>query len=339
MSEQHTLTRRALIGAGAGFAAAAALGGGTATAVTRRTSSTAASSDPFAGSPMLPSGRIGVQLYSVRDAVSSVGFAKVFQTLAELGYKQVEFAGYTQGTTPEITVPQIRKLMDGYGLKGIGSHISLTPSDDAAMEQALDDAQILGLPQIGISLVVPPNTTVSGWQQAAANFNHLGSLAARRGMKFYLHNHFQEWAPTTDNPLKRGEDILLAETDPSLVWFELDIYWAYVGQWQSGQGPLAFDPLLDYAVKYRNRYLLFHFKDGKKDASGGYTDAFDDIVDAGEGNIDFHTFFATLFRQASGEKDRHWYIWERDNASSHPRGPLAAAQCSYLYMRYGLVGS
>ena len=116
----------------------------------------------------------------------------------------------------------------------------------------------------------------------------------------------------------------------------MDIYWAYVGQWQSGQGPLAFDPLLDYAVPYRDRYRLFHVKDGKKDASGGYADALDDIVDAGEGNIDFQTFFTTLFEQAGGEVGRHWYLWERDNASSHPRGALAAAQISYLYLRYGL---
>jgi sugar phosphate isomerase/epimerase len=155
-------------------------------------------------------------------------------------------------------------------------------------------------------------------------------------MRFYLHNHFQEWALTADDPTRRGEDVLLAETDPSLVWFELDIYWAYVGQWQSGQ-VMQFDPLRDYAVPYRDRYLLFHVKDGRKDKSGGYTDALDDIVDAGEGNIDFQTFFTTLFNHGSDERDKHWYLWERDNASDHPRGPLAAAQVSYLYMRYGLL--
>jgi sugar phosphate isomerase/epimerase len=335
MSEQRTLSRRGFIGAGAGLAAAAALGTAARPALGTRGSSTAKA--PAGDPPLLPADRIGIQLYSVRDQVSSIGFAKLFTALAKLGYKQVEFAGYTQGTTPEITTTQIRKLMDANGLTGIGSHLSLTPSSDAEMEQALDDAQILGLPQIGVSLVVPPNTTVSGWQQAAATFNHYGSLAAKRGLRFYLHNHFQEWALTTDDPTRRGEDILLAETDPALVWFEMDIYWAYVGQFQSGQ-LVKFDPLLDYAVPYRNRYLIFHVKDGKKDSSGGYADAFDDIVDVGEGNIDFATFFSTLFHQATGEQTRHWYVQERDNANTHARGSLAASQCSYLYMRYGIVG-
>jgi sugar phosphate isomerase/epimerase len=95
---------------------------------------------------------------------------------------------------------------------------------------------------------------------------------ARQGPRpaLLLHNHFQEWLSCPDNPLKRGEDILLAETDPKLVFFEMDIYWAYVGQWQSGQ-VVKFDPLYDYAIPYRNRYVLFHVKDGKPDQSGGFT--------------------------------------------------------------------
>ena len=335
--DRQLLSRRRLLGAGVGLAAAAL--GGRASGATARgaaESATGAATDPFAGDPLLPSDRIGLQLYSVRDAISSVGFAKVFHALAELGYKQIEFAGYTQGTTPEITVKRLRSLLDANGLVGIGSHLSLLPTDDDAFEQALDDAATLGLPQIGVSLVVPGGgTTVAAWQQVAEACNHFGDLARRRGIRFYLHNHFQEWASTADDPTRRGEDVLLAETDLGLVWFELDIYWAYVGQWQSGQ-VLGFDPLLDYAIPYRNRYLLFHVKDGRKDASGGYADALDDIVDAGEGQIDFQTFFDTLFAEASGERYRHWYLWERDNASDHPRGSLAAAQVSYLYLRYGL---
>src|SRR5689334_14666750 len=46
--------------------------------------------------PLLPADRIGIQLYSVRDQIDAIGFARVFETLARIGYKQVEFAGYTQ---------------------------------------------------------------------------------------------------------------------------------------------------------------------------------------------------------------------------------------------------
>ena len=123
MESQTTLSRRRLLGVGAGAAAALAVGRAAGTA-------NAAPGDGFYGSGILPSDRIGLQLYSVRDVLPSIGFARLFEALAEIGFKYVEFAGYTQGTTPEITVKQLRSLMDTYGLKGIGSHVS--PSDDAS---------------------------------------------------------------------------------------------------------------------------------------------------------------------------------------------------------------
>jgi len=336
MSEDRKLTRRALIGAGAGLTAAAVVGSRTRIALGAGTGAAHAASSPPPPTPLLPSDRLGIQLYSVRDQVDAIGFAGVFETLAKIGYKQVEFAGYTQAVGP-ITPKQIAQLLRANGLTAIGSHLQeLGTPDDATFEHELDIAQTIGIPQVGISFEIPSGTTTSGWQALADQWNHLGSLAHARGMRFYLHNHFQEWALCPDNPTKRGEDILLAETDPNLVWFEMDIYWAYVGQWQSGQ-VVKFDPLTDYAIPYRNRYLLFHVKDGKPDQSGGFTDALDDIVDDGEGVIDYVTFFSKLFQTSTGEQNRHWYIQERDNAGSHPRGSLAASQMSYLYMRYGIA--
>src|SRR5438105_1101881 len=100
MTEERTLTRRGLIGAGAGLTASALLGGsasralGTGARVSGQRTARASGSAPPPG--LLPSDRLGIQLYSVRDQIDSIGFAKVFEVLAKIGYKQVEFAGYTQ---------------------------------------------------------------------------------------------------------------------------------------------------------------------------------------------------------------------------------------------------
>lgn len=338
-ADEQRLSRRGLLGAGAGLASAALVVPGDATASKRHTRRKK-KKKPAAPTSLLPADRIGLQLYTVRDQVTAIGFGRVFEAVAAMGYKHVEFNGLTQGSTPEITPIQLKRLLDLNGLTGIGNLAIQTNAplgvSDSAFEQMLDDAQTLGLPQIGISVVVPQTPTVSGWQAAADSFNHLGSLAAKRGMRFYLHNHFQEWMPCADSPNRRGEDVLLLETDPNLVWFEMDIYWAFVGQWQSGQ-LLKFDPLRDYLIPHRQRYLLLHVKDGKPDQTGGYTDALDDIVDVGEGKIDYVTFFTTLMHQSRNEKQDHWYIVERDNANDHPRGSLAAAHMSYLYLRHGLL--
>ena len=320
MKTARTFSRRKFIAAGAGAAAAAAAG----TRLAFDAHDAAAVN--FSGPTILPPDRIGIQLYTVRDRVSSIGFAKVFEALAGIGYKGIEFAGYTQGSVGPITLEQIRSLLDANGLKGIGSHVS--PSDQN-IGRLLDEAEILGLPYIGISFIVPPNTTKSGWQQYAENGNRWGALAKARGIKLYLHNHFQEFAPTSDDPTTRGIDVLITEGEPDLLYFEYDIYWAYVGQHLFGQGPLAFQPI-DYVLPRKSRFPLFHVKDGRRNTASaqGY-----EIADVGEGSIDFEDFFCRV-----GEPPEHWYLNENDNGADHPMGSLASAKFSYMNMRYGLQG-
>ena len=319
MERQAGLSRRALFGAGAGLAATAALGA--------RGTAGAQSEGPAAQSPLcslLPPERIGLQLYSLRTPVAEIGFAKVLEYVAQLGYRQIEFAGYTQGTGP-ITLPELRRLLDENGLVAAGSHIDA--ADEAAMAKVLDDAEVLGIPHVGFSLLLPDGPpTTAGWAAAAQRYNAFGEQASKRGIGFYFHNHFQEWLPLPDDPSRRGIDVLLAETDPRHVHWEMDVYWAYVGHAQSGGG---FDPLNDYAVPHRDRIKLFHVKDGRPEQN--------QILDVGEGAIDFQAFFTTLFAQAPDQVERHMYLWERDSADDHPRGALAAARSSFVNMRYGLV--
>ena len=318
-----SVTRKALLGAGAGAAATAAL-------ASRPLKALASPAEPdvnFVGAPILPHDRIGIQLFTIRDQVSSLGFAKVFETLAGMGFKGVEFAGYTQGSVGAITVQQIRSLLDANGLKGIGSHVSATTSN---IQSVLDNAQVLGLPYVGLASVSSTEGTLAAWKQAAANLNTMGAAARDRGIKFYWHNHDGEFGFVRDAPTTRIYDVLLAETDPDLVFMEMDIYWAYVGQYKYGRWPLpTFDPL-DYVKAHRSRYPLFHVKDGRANTASpnGY-----DMVDIGQGSIDFERFFCEV-----GEPTLHWYLYERDNASSHPKGSMASAECSFLMMRYGLRG-
>ena len=42
----------------------------------------------------LPRDHIGIQLFTVRDQVAALGFEAVFAELAEIGYREIEFAGY-----------------------------------------------------------------------------------------------------------------------------------------------------------------------------------------------------------------------------------------------------
>ncbi|EGJ73607.1 putative sugar phosphate isomerase/epimerase [Streptomyces sp. Tu6071] len=191
------LSRRGMLGVGAGLGAAALLGLGTGQAAAHGGGHGHGHDHGHGhghggGVPALPKGRLGIQLYSLRDKVASLGFAKVFDELERFGYDEVEYAGYTQGTG-SLTLPQLARLARDHGLKGIGSHVNYYDDNNPDaysfaqnLEKVLDDAQTLGLPHIGTaSGPFRYGDTVDAWKRAAADFNKYGAAARRRGMKFY----------------------------------------------------------------------------------------------------------------------------------------------------------
>lgn len=308
----HKLSRRGMLGVAAGATAAALLGAGAPTA--------AAAHGKGHGRPVLPPGRLGIQLYSLRDKVSTLGFAAVFAELEKHGYDEVEYAGYTQGSAGPITLQQLRRLTRDHGLRAIGSHVGYYNDNDPGaytfaqnLDKVLDDAQALGLKHIGTaSGPWRHGATVDGWKRCAEEFNEYGAAAKARGMKFYQHNHAEEFSFATDKPNVRLYDVLLAETDPDLVYLEMDIYWAYAGQFRFSQRadgtPAPFDPLR-YVLRQPDRYPLFHVKDGERDISArdGYR-----MVDVGDGDIDYQRFISAVTRTRGGRLDHHWQA-EHDN--------------------------
>ncbi|MEU9312190.1 sugar phosphate isomerase/epimerase [Streptomyces sp. NPDC048256] len=314
----HRLTRRGMLGVAAGATAAALLGAAASPAGAAPATGTGASTTGR-GRPVLPPGRLGIQLYSLRDKVSTLGFAPVFAELKKYGYDEVEFAGYTQGSAGPITLARLRRLARDNGLTPIGSHVGYYADDPNAytfaqnLTKVLDDAQALGLKHIGTaSGPFRYGSTVDAWKRAAEEFNTYGAAARARGMKFYQHNHSDEFGFATDNPKVRLYDVLLAETDPDLVFLEMDIFWAYAGQFRFSKradGTASpFEPL-DYVLRQPHRYPLFHVKDGVSDPSNqfGYR-----MTDVGDGDIDYQRFISAVTR-LRGERSAHHWQAEHDN--------------------------
>ncbi|MFD3531778.1 sugar phosphate isomerase/epimerase family protein [Streptomyces sp. NPDC058664] len=313
----HRLSRRNMLGVAAGATAAALLGAAATPAVAAATPETRGGGH---GRPVLPPGRLGIQLYSLRDKVATLGFAAVFAELQKYGYDEVEYAGYGQGAAGPLTLAELRSLTRDHGLRPIGSHVGYYANDPAAytfaqnLDRVLDDAAALGLPHIGTaSGPWRYGSTVDGWKRCAEEFNRFGAEARKRGMKFYQHNHSEEFSFATDRPDVRLYDVLLAETDPDLVYLEMDVFWAYVGQHRYSTRPdgtpAPFDPL-DYVLAQPHRFPLFHVKDGDRDDSVvpyGYR-----MTDVGDGDIDYRRFISAVNRTHHGRHAHHWQT-ERDN--------------------------
>jgi sugar phosphate isomerase/epimerase len=324
MTEISGVSRRTLFSGAA--AATLALSVGAAEVATAKPSGSSAKD--------LPAANIGAQLYSVSDQAGAIGFPKLFEALATIGYKYVEFAGYANkdGYSPKV----IRKVLADHGLKAIGNHGSM---DAASLEGALQ----IGQKYSGISVL----TDIKGahkdaWKQTADDLNAYGEKCVKAGLKgFYVHMHGPEYTRVADAPDEHVIDVLLANTDPRYVFWEMDIYWAYFFQGYLDAGGATVDPL-QWVLKHPKRFPLFHVKDGKQavkqDVGGQHlqlannpvSSTFplqDGICDVGQGDVDFKHFFHELSKVS--DLRNHYFLWERDTASSHPHGSLCSARASY----------
>ena len=282
----------------------------------------------------LPASNIGVQLYSVSDQATSIGFPKLFAALATIGYKYVEFAGWSNkdNYSPKV----IKRLLADHGLKAVGNHGAM---DAASINGALQ----VGQKYTGISVLTDihgPHT--DGWKQTADDLNAYGEKCVKAGLKgFYIHMHGPEYVRVADDPTRHVIDVLLQHTDPRYVFWEMDIYWAYFFQGYLDAGGALADPL-QWVLKHPKRFPLFHVKDGKdavkQDVGGQHlrlsnnpvSSTFplqDGICDVGQGDVPFKHFFSELAK-VSDLRD-HYFLWERDTASSHPHGSLCSARASY----------
>ncbi|WP_220136481.1 TIM barrel protein [Streptomyces himalayensis] len=289
---RELVSRRGFLKAGA---AAAVLG--TAGAVGTPTAFAASDSAPQQQRPQrdkhrVPHEAVSIQLYTMRDLMDA-DLEATFAGLAAIGYRKVEQAGFHGRTAREF-----KAALDAYGLHATSGHQSPYPYDESRWRKMIEDAYILGqrymvepLPAFiatGLfSPLVPPSLA---WGQYAQDLNKAAEQARIFGIEVGYHNHNPEFLPLPDDPSRTGYDILLAETDPGLVHFELDIYWA----WRAGQDPVE---LLE---AHPTRFRQFHVKD--MDENGN-------ITAPGTGVIDFARVF-----QAAADLGITEYIIEQDNA-------------------------
>ncbi|PSK97267.1 sugar phosphate isomerase/epimerase [Haloactinopolyspora alba] len=311
------VNRRTFVRAAAG--GAAALGAGAALG------SAAAPAAAGGRDVLMPRGRVGLQLYSVRDKIAELGFTPVLEELARIGFRQIEFAGYSSPAEPGLTIAKLRRLLEDNGLVAAASHIGLGALlDPDRRQREFEIAAELGMPYIGTASNFPGDT-VDEIKAGAERFDAAGAAAAEYGLRIYQHNHSAEFAPTADRPDVRRYDVFLENTDPRLTFFEMDILWAFGGARKYRQQLGDFNPA-DYVNADPFRYIAFHVKDGVPfdDPQRGHS--YQDVV-FGDGVIDFRAFFGSL-----RVKGRPLYLWEQDRAiheQPDPPGSLGAAETSY----------
>lgn len=205
---------------------------------------------------------IGIQLYSMRSAFSKCegNYMPILQDLANWGYTFVEPANYNQGkglfygSTPE----EFKKNLESVGLRALSSHTTrnLTAEEianhdfSAGLEwwkKAIADHKAAGMEYI-VTPSIPFPSTLAELKVVCEYMNEVGKLCAESGIKYGYHNHSGECYHLEDKVMLQ---FMLENTDPQYVFFELDVYWAVMGQ----ASPV------EYFKKYPGRFRLLHIKD------------------------------------------------------------------------------
>ncbi len=247
---------------------------------------------PAAGRPLE---RIGVQLYTVRSLMAR-DVEGTLATVAEIGYREVEFAGYYQRTPADL-----RALIDGLGLTAPSAHYGIGVFRDA-LDETLDAAETLGHRYLVLpSLPREERETLDDYRRVADEMNGFAETCRARGVGFAYHNHAFEFERIDG---RVPFDVLLEATDPALVEIELDLFWIREG----GGDPFA------YFDAYPGRFPLCHVKDRTPDGT---------MVEVGAGVIDF----PAIFRRAADAGLAH-YLVEHDQ----PEDPVSSIRSSFRHL-------
>lgn len=181
----------------------------------------------------------GIQLYSLRDMAKN-DLEGALQTVAALGYRSVEFAGFFGHPAQKV-----RQWLDRWNLACCGTHTPIDLLDPGVIDETIAYHRALGCD----CLIVPAADweTEEKMQGNIARLNEAQKKLQENGITLGYHNHSREFFPTPYG--KTVMDELLSQT---AVELEPDTFWLF----NAGIDPVAF---LD---AHKDRIRVIHVKDG-----------------------------------------------------------------------------
>lgn len=234
---------------------------------------------------------VGAQLWTVRDYLKTpddVGLT--LKKVREIGYKAVQLTG-----NEPVEAYALKEMTDREGLVICASHM---PFERIAGETkaVIDDHKLWDCKYVGIGMLPEQyRDSKEGYRQFAREASKLGEALDESGIQLVYHNHDIEFMKFDGTS---GMDILLEESDPGYLKFELDTYWVQAG---------GADPA-EWIRKLKGRMPVVHLKDmgimGHREPK---------MAEIGEGNLNWQSIL-----KACEESGVLWYIIEQDICERDP---------------------
>ena len=246
--------------------------------------------------------KFGLQLWSVRDDMGKDPKGTLKQ-ISSFGYKQIESFEGGKGMFWGMSNKEFKTYLDELGMTIVSSHCDINKD----FEKKAADAAAIGMKY----LMCPykgPQKSIDDFKKFADEFNKKGEICKKNGIRFAYHNHDYSFKEVDG---QMPQDVMMNNTDPSLVDFEMDIYWVVT----AGQDPEV------WIKKYPSRFRACHVKDRIKNST-----EHDASCVLGEGSINFPKILKTA--KSSGME---YYIVEHERWDNTT--PVKAAEADAGYMK------
>ena len=220
-------------------------------------------------------GRIGIQLYSVKDELAK-DFEGTLKKLSDIGYSSVEPYGFNGEKFFNRTMKDLSNLVKDMGMTISGTHTGsgILPKDTNAKEwdfwKKCSASIKSGGGKWAVQAGFPGAKSLDDLKRITEHYNRVGEVCKKGGVKFAVHNHHAELDKIEGEVIL---DFLIKNTDPKLVFFQLDM-----GHTVNGRGDC-----LHYLRDFPGRIALWHASDFDA-ASRKYTDI-------GKGSVPYADMF------------------------------------------------
>lgn len=233
---------------------------------------------------------IGAQLYTTREFCKTpADIAKTCARVKAMGYDGVQVSGIGA-----IEPAEMKKILDGEGLKCAATHISLERMENETAK-VVEEHTLWGCKYTAIGGYFPKEEwTLALWQNFVKRFNAIALKFKGSGVSIGYHNHSHELSPAGG---VRPQDLLIETLDPA-VWIEIDTYWIAHG----GADPAA------YIDKVAGRIPCVHFKDMTITPKREHK-----MTEIGDGNLNWPRII-----QSCRKAGVQWYLVERDAGDLDP---------------------
>jgi len=260
---------------------------------------------------------IGIQLWTMRETLPK-DVKGVLAQIAKAGFTEVETFGFSPKDNAFFgtSVQDFKAILDANGLKATSNHFDfnnfIKTGELGDLNAYINAAKVLGSEYVTIPWILPElrGTSAADYKKLAKGINQVAQQCHAAGLKLAYHNHdfeFEEFGDTN------GYEILLSETDPALVDFELDLYWAV----RAGHNPL------DLFKQHPGRFTMWHVKDMDK-ANKEWN------AEIGKGAIDFKAIFA----QAKQSGMKRFFL---EHETNYIPNPGESIKTSFDYISKNLI--